>query len=90
MTPTTWTDQPEACEAASIIASFALDAAVVEVRGPELNGGYLVTLGTLFGSQTVRCHDAHTALVLIGKVRKTTTKIGDGMTLLPNKEKTDG
>jgi hypothetical protein len=66
ITEKTWTDQPDVVEAATKVAGFMVggrDAAVViEVRRDYHGAGYYVTAGNLFGSQTVRCRDAETAL----------------------------
>lgn len=60
----TWEDQPELCTGAPVVASMWLNEHAVEVR--ELAGGrFAVTLGNLFGSQTLLCADALVVLRLL-------------------------
>jgi len=60
MYPRSWKDQPEACEAVPVVATFPVGPRRVEIRAGErpeeqhLSREYLVTTGSLFGSQTLR------------------------------------
>jgi len=63
----TWTDQPAAVLQAEPVASVRVGGARrIEIRA-ESAGSYLLTIGTLFGSQTLRCPDARAAFRMLGR-----------------------
>jgi hypothetical protein len=84
--PCEWDDQPEACERARIVAAFTVrfpnsDHRFVEVREhPE--GYVLVTLGTLFGSETVQVKSMRAALTLVAHAATGNNKLPAGAVLL--------
>lgn len=52
-----WTDQPDAVTACPVVCTGNFDGGVWEVR-EAAEGRWLLTLGTLFASQTVECDSA--------------------------------
>ena len=86
MTARTWTDQPAVCEQAAVLWSLHVpDVGIVEIRGmpapedPKLhNREYLVSVGNLFGQQTVRCYGEDKLFELL---RATSLKGKNGVTL---------
>ena len=70
----TWTDQPAVVEQAEPVASIRVGGARrVEIRA-ETAGSYLLTIGTLFGSQTLRCPDARAAFRMLGRAAELSEK----------------
>lgn len=63
-----WTDQPDAVTEAEPLSRFFLSGPgqSVEVRQIGFNDGLFVTVGNLFGSQTIQVPDAKTAFQVIG------------------------
>lgn len=62
-TERTWTDQPVACEGVPIVLSFRVNNGRIEVRAKDepsdrnlYEREYLITIGNLFESQTVRVY----------------------------------
>jgi hypothetical protein len=73
----TWTDQPLEVEGSEVMLSFSGQRAVVEVRkGPAT---WYVSAGSLFGSQTVRCPDAETAMRVAHAVARASGKKAAGV-----------
>lgn len=86
----TWTDQPACLDGTHIVATISLPNATAEVRKASAPLGapgwtWYVTIGNLFGSQTLKCCDAETALMCIaaaGRNRKRPVELPAGATLV--------
>lgn len=65
-----WTDQPDAVTEAEPLSRFFLSGPgqSVEVRQIGYNDGLFVTVGNLFGSQTIKVPDAKTAFRVVGAI----------------------
>lgn len=80
----TWTDQPDEVMAGHILCSFYLkEHGGVEVRRDRYTERLWLTMGNLFGSQTVRCRDALVVLEVIHRISeckpgKQVAKLPDG------------
>jgi len=83
--PRGWDDQPKLLERIPLVLHTSIEANVVEVR----HGGgafYYVTVGNLFGSQTIECDSADVAfgiIELVGK-KKRSLSLPAGARLVPN------
>lgn len=63
-----WTDQPAELAECPILASVAIASGIAEVRqAPDREGSarFYVTVGTLFGSETVVCYGATAAFKVL-------------------------
>ena len=60
--PRTWNDQPAEVEHYPILLSICHDGKVIETRCLESDGIAYLTVGGLFGSETLRCISLPTAL----------------------------
>jgi hypothetical protein len=82
-----WTDQPNEVENCKIIGEFQIKDKVVQIRSiPQdspvpMNSKYYVTIGNLFGSETILCATADLALYLICNLKKG-LKLPDGCKLV--------
>lgn len=65
-----WTDQPDSVLDAKPILETFMNKRVVEVRKNRFGNPYLVTAGTLFGSQTLEVWDADDVLYLLDVISK--------------------
>ena len=93
---TTWNDQPPIVSDMEILVSLYIGdkpGRIVEVRSANgwVQGGtqaYFVTVGNLFGSQTVRCENANLVFKVM-KMAKSRKKqdLPTGVTLLDAPEK---
>lgn len=86
-----WHDQPDCVLEADDVCSVSVGELIVEVR-KERSGTYLVTTGTLFGSQTIRCENVDAVFAVIqiandGK-RKGGVDVPEGCELLDNPKPT--
>ena len=88
--PKTWDDQPDEVEDVPIRATLSLgDGLHAEVRNGGRSQPYFLTVGNLFGSQTVKCPDADGVLTVLGIARSgKTSALPNDADLLPNKEAT--
>jgi hypothetical protein len=82
-----WTDQPRICTRCPVVARIRLEGISAEVRGPvredldaKHHGRFLVTVGGLFGSQTLSCK-AEVAFVVLDMTSR--EKRGDRTMDLP-------
>lgn len=64
----TWTDQPTEVQMCSVVAVGRFDCGAWEVRRDGQN--WYLTVGGLFGSQSIRCRDADVLLTLMGRVSR--------------------
>ena len=93
MSPTTWNDQPAAVEALPIALSAFMHDKIVEIRSDGVAPEAFVSVGNLFGSQTLRCDSLFTAVRLAHAIAQ--AKKGraldppPGTELLPNVKKGD-
>jgi len=77
-----WKDQPaEVAAADQLFSAFVYGSIIAAALAP--NGTYYVTVGTLFGSQTVRCEDARTALVVLGRTVEMAKQLDDNPNYQP-------
>lgn len=95
-----WTDQPAEIAATIGMATISTRGhSVVVYRGPDAIGpygawrNYYITIGNLFGSQTVEVPSADHALTMLGMIsdalaeeRRPPQKLPPWATLLPNVE----
>ena len=80
----TWSDQPRALEEAEVMAEMTLGPVQAEIRKAVGTGACIyVTVGTLFGSQTVLCPDAEAALRFLGMASRQATRVQRGAPALP-------
>lgn len=63
-TDKTWKDQPDAVLTATPLASIYIDGRIMEVRDEE--DSLLLTVGSLFGSETLRFKDPRQLIKTIG------------------------
>jgi hypothetical protein len=68
MTDRSWRDQPKILEGAKVKTTFRLSHQQVEIREAS-DGTYYVTVGNLFGSQTLYVPDAAKVLDAIEHVK---------------------
>lgn len=93
MSDKTWNDQPDAVIGARKIISRGLfverrksePSLVIEVR--QGDGVYYVTGGHLFGSQTIRCRDAESVLLVLGAASGGDLPDDERVTLMKNARK---
>lgn len=72
MTARTWTDQPLVCEACSIVCTIPVSRGSIEIRAMGgYVGGYYLTCGSLFGSETIFCPDVDALLRALNTVTNT-------------------
>lgn len=83
-----WTDQPAELEEMPVRCTFQVRAGSntlqAEVRGAGAKGPFYITVGTLFGSETVKCRDIDTLFTTIDVVNRTRPPytLPDGATLI--------
>lgn len=88
-----WSDQPEHLAEMRVLGKFHVEEAVIEVRHtPSLMGEptYYVSAGNLFGSETVECDSASTALLVVLMIGAKATRRGrrgPALTLPPGAKK---
>lgn len=84
-----WNDQPNELENSQLICDFYLNNRHVALHVYKLENTFYVTIGNLFGSQTIKCPSVESVLTIIGIASK--SKDGDnpkdlppGFVLMPN------
>lgn len=87
--PKTWTDQPDIVADATVHLTFshAHRAEVYELRATADGRVWYVTVGNLFGSQTVACPSAPRAMAVATSVMQATPrsfKLPDDCSLVAN------
>ena len=84
---TTWTDQPEILEGTEVVARFSVrDGDSAEFR--KVDGTYYLTVGGLFGSQTIRCDDLEWGVKMLERIGKASSgnPINIGDKLIENRD----
>lgn len=60
-----WNDQPDMVQEAQVLCDVFLEKRCATLQVRKLNSSYYVTVGTLFGSQTIECPNADSVFSLI-------------------------
>lgn len=67
--PLSWEDQPaDLLQCPILVRGLSLEGKIIEVRKFPTNEMRYVTVGNLFGSQTVECATADVALLVLGAI----------------------
>lgn len=93
-TALTWTDQPEEVEDAIVMGEFTMDthhknSATIraEIRtkpSVDQHPWYYLSVGTLFGSETVKCRDAALLLEVLCNLGRKGAELPDGVETVVN------
>jgi hypothetical protein len=87
--PTTWLDQPETVTVLPLAFRAFVHDRIIEIRSDGVAMEAYITVGNLFGSQTVRCDTLYIAVKMahsIAQLKKgRTLDLLPGVELLPNR-----